>query len=641
MLYFFFIAVRLKNFPDKISATMGQNTAIPCHLNPEVSALDLEVRWQKEGLETPVLLYKNRREEQHEQYRGRARLHSDLTKGDLSLILESVRDMDGGRYTCYVRTLSQVNETTLYLSITGHGRKPVITVHKQPGREIRLKCESKGWYPKPELHWNYGDGSAITVHSDFSEKVEEDGRITVTSYLSVQDSYEEDFLCIVQPSDSEKKFVSTFHVSVKLKTSESMCLSEINKNVILPCHLDPAVSVLDSEVKWEKKGLTSPVFLYTNRRVALEEHHEQYKERTQLNSEDKRTGDLSLSLKNVKVTDEGRYTCSVKAHGREIQASLDLSVTAQGGKPVMTVDEEPGNVKLKCISRGWYPKPQLKWTHEDGSAVTEYSELFEEVEHDGRITITSYLSIRDQYDQKILCIVQLSGSKERAVSRIVISRGRPQHLAHLVALICMILVLCYIIMCKKGYAQIKSMFFELFTQDSLAIIVFYLQCKGLCEILLVVAASEINIFLILTQKIQGGEKLKVQNTLLQFVRECLIILGIIWWKINDDSLLLLLAALIQAGAVVLVLGTSQEFCLRCLSASVIATMLIIHFSGVTESILPDFQQNSQIFSHVKEFLSNEGTSKYLLLTLLVMQIFIQHRLFLSEKQQGNIIFIHC
>ncbi|XP_051778254.1 uncharacterized protein LOC114669633 isoform X1 [Erpetoichthys calabaricus] len=64
-------------------------------------------------------------------------------------------------------------------------------------------------------------------------------------------------------------------------------------------------------------------------------------------------------------------------------------------------------------------------------------------------------------------------------------------------------------------------------------------------------------------------------------------------------------------------------------------MLIIHFSGVTESILPDFQQNSQIFSHVKEFLSNEGTSKYLLLTLLVMQIFIQHRLFLSEKQQAN------
>uniref|UniRef100_A0A8C4XG14 Ig-like domain-containing protein n=1 Tax=Erpetoichthys calabaricus TaxID=27687 RepID=A0A8C4XG14_ERPCA len=255
---------------------------------------------------------------------------------------------------------------------------------------------------------------------------------------------------------STRNLSSFLFFAVKLKTSESTCLSEINKNVILPCHLDPAVSVLDSEVKWEKKGLTSPVFLYTNRRVALEEHHEQYKERTQLNSEDKRTGDLSLSLKNVKVTDEGRYTCSVKAHGREIQASLDLSVTAQGGKPVMTVDEEPGNVKLKCISRGWYPKPQLKWTHEDGSAVTEYSELFEEVEHDGRITITSYLSIRDQYDQKILCIVQLSGSKERAVSRIVISRGRPQHLAHLVALICMILVLCYIIMCKKGKNKIST-----------------------------------------------------------------------------------------------------------------------------------------------------------------------------------------
>uniref|UniRef100_A0A8C4TIH2 Ig-like domain-containing protein n=1 Tax=Erpetoichthys calabaricus TaxID=27687 RepID=A0A8C4TIH2_ERPCA len=359
------------NITENVNAILGTSIILPCYLDPKVSAEDLELRWQKDGLATSVLLYKNTKvvtEEQHEDYRERVYLYTDLRKGDLSLVIEDVRIADEGKYTCSVKAVTQENEGSLYLS-----------------------------------------------------------------------------------------------VSVKLKTSESTCLSEINKNVILPCHLDPAVSVLDSEVKWEKKGLTSPVFLYTNRRVALEEHHEQYKERTQLNSEDKRTGDLSLSLKNVKVTDEGRYTCSVKAHGREIQASLDLSVTAQGGKPAMTVDEEPGNVKLKCISRGWYPKPQLKWTREDGSAVTEYSELFEEVEHDGRITITSYLSIRDQYDQKILCIVQLSGSKERAVSSIINSRGRPQHFAHLVALICMILVLCYIIMCKKGYAQIKSMFFELFT----------------------------------------------------------------------------------------------------------------------------------------------------------------------------------
>ncbi|XP_039602452.1 butyrophilin-like protein 2 isoform X2 [Polypterus senegalus] len=337
--------VTVPNAP--VTARVGESVILPCHLSAEISSVEKEVRWYRvrNNKVSIVLNYATKKsipEMQSEEYSDRVSFFiQEIDKGKASLQMKNTAFSDKGEYKCCVIS-DNVHCKIVKLLVPAHGRKPIITVHKQPGGEIRLKCESKGWYPKPELHWNYGDGSVVPVHPDFSEKVEEDGRITVTSHLSVQDSYEEDFLCIVQLSDSKEKFVSTFHVSVKLKTSESMCLSEINKNVILPCHLDPAVRVLDSEVKWEKRGLTSPVFLYTNRRVALEEHHEQYKERTQLNSQDKRTGDLSLLLKNVKVTDEGRYICSVKAHGREIQASLDLSVTAQGGKPVITKDEEPG-----------------------------------------------------------------------------------------------------------------------------------------------------------------------------------------------------------------------------------------------------------------------------------------------------------
>uniref|UniRef100_A0A8C4TP16 Uncharacterized protein n=1 Tax=Erpetoichthys calabaricus TaxID=27687 RepID=A0A8C4TP16_ERPCA len=71
-----------------------------------VSAEDLELKWQKDGLSTSVLLYKNRKvvtEEQQEDYRERVHLYTDLRKGDLSLVIEDVRISDEGKYTCSVK----------------------------------------------------------------------------------------------------------------------------------------------------------------------------------------------------------------------------------------------------------------------------------------------------------------------------------------------------------------------------------------------------------------------------------------------------------------------------------------------------------------------------------------------------------
>uniref|UniRef100_A0A673FYB2 Ig-like domain-containing protein n=1 Tax=Sinocyclocheilus rhinocerous TaxID=307959 RepID=A0A673FYB2_9TELE len=74
---------------------------IPCHLSPEISAVDMEISWSNDTAR--VCLYKDRQVTEGIGYEGRASLFiHDLPRGNVSLRVADFRESDLGVYICQV-----------------------------------------------------------------------------------------------------------------------------------------------------------------------------------------------------------------------------------------------------------------------------------------------------------------------------------------------------------------------------------------------------------------------------------------------------------------------------------------------------------------------------------------------------------
>uniref|UniRef100_A0A672HJV2 Ig-like domain-containing protein n=1 Tax=Salarias fasciatus TaxID=181472 RepID=A0A672HJV2_SALFA len=159
-------------------------------------------------------------------------------------------------------------------------------------------------------------------------------------------------------------------------------LAMLGVDVVLPCHLEPAADETKSTVEWSRSDL-SPRFVHLRRDgVDLpKKQHLSYAGRTHLSSSRLKHGDLSLRLSNVKLSDEGKYSCivpgktSTEVHllvgewSEEALTSLSLYhhqihnlKTPNGTSCSMLV--------LCCESAGWYPEPELLWLDSEGKLLS-------------------------------------------------------------------------------------------------------------------------------------------------------------------------------------------------------------------------------------------------------------------------------
>lgn len=88
-------------------ATLGEDTVLPCHLEPAVDASGLTVEWARPDLQPRyVLLRRDRvrlRHEENPSYVGRTSLATNnLRCGDVSMKLSRVKLTDAGTYKCFV-----------------------------------------------------------------------------------------------------------------------------------------------------------------------------------------------------------------------------------------------------------------------------------------------------------------------------------------------------------------------------------------------------------------------------------------------------------------------------------------------------------------------------------------------------------
>uniref|UniRef100_A0A4W3GKC6 Ig-like domain-containing protein n=1 Tax=Callorhinchus milii TaxID=7868 RepID=A0A4W3GKC6_CALMI len=82
-------------------------------------------------------------------------------------------------------------------------------------------------------------------------------------------------------------------------------------DVVLDCKCSIDLPREGVEVRWFRTRYDSPVHLYKEGRQQLETQDEAYRHRTQLFVEEFINGDVSLRLGDVRVSDNGAYTCFV------------------------------------------------------------------------------------------------------------------------------------------------------------------------------------------------------------------------------------------------------------------------------------------------------------------------------------------
>lgn len=97
----------------------------------------------------------------------------------------------------------------------------------------------------------------------------------------------------------------------------------IGDDIILPCHLEPAVDAVDLTVDWSRNDL-KPRSVYVRREGVelLTEQNPLYTGRTSLSVNKLQCGDVSLKLSTVQLSDAGTYKCLVPKFNAETVVTL-------------------------------------------------------------------------------------------------------------------------------------------------------------------------------------------------------------------------------------------------------------------------------------------------------------------------------
>uniref|UniRef100_A0A667ZF32 Ig-like domain-containing protein n=1 Tax=Myripristis murdjan TaxID=586833 RepID=A0A667ZF32_9TELE len=198
--------------PQPIVAIVGDDITLPSHLEPAVDAVGMTVEWTRPDLEPRfVYLWRDGHEiviNQNPTYEGRTFLFRDkLKNGDVSLTLSKVKISDEGKYRCFIPSLRRDTIITL---VVGAASSPVLNVTKSSSGVV-LECESKGWYPEPELFWLDAEGKLLSAGAPETVRGP-DGLYTVSSRVTVEKSHSNSFTCRVQQSKIQQTRDTQIHV---------------------------------------------------------------------------------------------------------------------------------------------------------------------------------------------------------------------------------------------------------------------------------------------------------------------------------------------------------------------------------------------------------------------------------------------
>uniref|UniRef100_A0A8B9SLL1 Butyrophilin subfamily 1 member A1 n=1 Tax=Anas platyrhynchos TaxID=8839 RepID=A0A8B9SLL1_ANAPL len=197
-----------------VTATVGQDVVLPCHLSPQRDAHSLDVRWMRDEFSETVHHYSNGEDlygEQMGAYSGRTELARDgLSAGSLDLRITGLRPSDDGQYVCTVRDADFYDEAIVKLEVSG--ADPHLSLGGYEDGGVRVLCRSAGWYPLPQLLWRDARGQHLPSVSQ-THSQDQEGLFEIEGTVIVTGSMEGPLSCVVRNSHLRQERESSLHIA--------------------------------------------------------------------------------------------------------------------------------------------------------------------------------------------------------------------------------------------------------------------------------------------------------------------------------------------------------------------------------------------------------------------------------------------
>nr|XP_038028425.1 butyrophilin subfamily 1 member A1-like [Anas platyrhynchos] len=199
-----------------VTATVGQDVVLPCHLSPQRDARSLEVKWIRDSISETVHHYRNGEDlygEQMEAYAGRTELVRDgLSAGSLDLRITGLRPSDDGQYVCTVGDGHAYDEAIVELEVSATGADPHLSLGGYEAGGVRVLCRSAGWYPLPQLLWRDARGQHLPSVSQ-THSQDQEGLFEIKGAVIVTGSMEGPLSCVVRNSRLQQERESSLHIA--------------------------------------------------------------------------------------------------------------------------------------------------------------------------------------------------------------------------------------------------------------------------------------------------------------------------------------------------------------------------------------------------------------------------------------------
>uniref|UniRef100_A0A3Q4NBS1 Ig-like domain-containing protein n=1 Tax=Neolamprologus brichardi TaxID=32507 RepID=A0A3Q4NBS1_NEOBR len=207
----------------ELVAIVGDDTVLPCHLDPAVNAADMTVEWTRSDL-TPRFVHVWRDgvelvNKKNVAYMERTSLPiNNLKLGDISLKLSKVKLSDRGSYKCFSPALSGQASVELVLVY-----KYSVHLNSEDSSKVVLQCESAGWYPEPELLWLDGEGNLLSAGPTETLRGPDD-LYSVSSRVTVEKRHSNNITCRVQQRNTNQSRETHIHVPGRKTKKQSIVL---------------------------------------------------------------------------------------------------------------------------------------------------------------------------------------------------------------------------------------------------------------------------------------------------------------------------------------------------------------------------------------------------------------------------------
>uniref|UniRef100_A0A803XLX3 Ig-like domain-containing protein n=1 Tax=Meleagris gallopavo TaxID=9103 RepID=A0A803XLX3_MELGA len=199
----------------------------------------------------------------------------------------------------------------------------------------------------------------------------------------------------------------------------------IGEGVLLPCQLEAKTISERLLVQWIFTGKSPNIGVTTydgiNTLNPVREE-KRYQGRTRFFQSEVTKGNFSLQLKNVMLSDKGKYICFVSLENWYDEVVVDLNVAAQGDESAVFLDGPVGQgIGLTCKSHGWFPEPEIIWLDSKGQTRKEKVVTQTTETPPGLFDVVSSITLEPGSNTEVSCRIINNLINTACESRVLIS----------------------------------------------------------------------------------------------------------------------------------------------------------------------------------------------------------------------------